>query len=72
VLDTFEVTSDEIVDKDTDYGTIERERDVGWRVCGPAPEITPHTRYVTATYHNTAANKDGLLIWELAGTTGAQ
>lgn len=71
-LDSFEVTRDEIVDKDSDNGTIYRERQIEWRLCGPAPAITPQARYLTATFHDTDSGRDGLLLWEVAGAPSGQ
>lgn len=75
-LDTAEAVSEEIVDKDTDYGTIERVREIEWKVCGAAPEITPQSKYIAVVVHNndpnvdetgkpTGVGDDALLLWEV-------
>ncbi len=47
------VMEDAVEEYDTDFGTIERQRVVKIRACGPRPAITPETRFLAISIHDT-------------------
>jgi hypothetical protein len=80
-LDSVEVVHDAVRDKDTDSGTVVRQRGITWRLCGKAPALGPSTTYLAVVIHGdkpTYVHQDdspmppgqegtnGLLLWELA------
>jgi hypothetical protein len=78
-LDSAEETSHETSKEFSKYSSY-NVHTIHWRICGPAPTITPRTRYIAAVVHRadaivdandepisaTSLQRDGLLLWEIA------
>lgn len=66
-LDDVTITSDEIEDKDTEYG-IKRVRRVAVQLCGEAPANLAGAQYLAVVVHDDGTGEsfaNGLLLWKL-------